>query len=109
MKQIGRDKIMEVLLPRAEKNIEETDLKEGEPMLSEDFSLESIVNWFKLKFNLAPPLLEQPAGEVMIPDGDFYLPGSISGRVFATSAADGVEPRSSPPAAPSPPRPPPSC
>jgi len=52
LKQIGRDKIMEVLLPRAEKNIEDTDLKEGEPMLSEDFSLESIVNWFKLKFNL---------------------------------------------------------
>lgn len=43
-----------------------------------------------LAADLAPPLLEQPAGEVMIPDGDFYLPGSISGRVFATSAADGV-------------------
>ena len=37
-----------------------------------------------------PPMLEQPAGEVMIPDGDLFLPGSISGRVFAASAADGV-------------------
>ncbi len=52
LKQIGRDKVMEVLLPRAEKNIDETDLKEGEPMLAEDYSLHSIVNWFKLKFNL---------------------------------------------------------
>ena len=40
--------------------------------------------------DLTPPMLEQPAGEVMIPDGDLFLPGSISGRVFAASAADGV-------------------
>jgi len=33
--------------------------------------------------DLSPPLLEQPAG-------DFFLPGSIAGRVYATSAADGV-------------------
>jgi hypothetical protein len=33
--------------------------------------------------DLSPPQLEQPAG-------DFFLPGSIAGRVYATSAADGV-------------------
>lgn len=40
--------------------------------------------------DLSPPLLEQPAGEIMLPDGDLFLPGSIAGRVFAASAADGV-------------------
>jgi hypothetical protein len=40
--------------------------------------------------DLSPPLLEQPAGEIMLPDGDLFLPGSIAGRVFATSADDGV-------------------
>jgi hypothetical protein len=40
--------------------------------------------------DLTPPMLEQPAGEIMLPDGDLFLPGSISGRVFAASAVDGV-------------------
>ena len=40
--------------------------------------------------DLAPPLLEQPAGELLLPDGELFLPGSISGRVFAAQAADGA-------------------
>lgn len=52
LKQIGREKILETLLPRAEKHIEETDLKEGAPMLAEDFGLHAIADWFRLKFNL---------------------------------------------------------
>ena len=40
--------------------------------------------------DLSPPLLEQPAGELLLPDGDLFLPGSIAGRVFAASADDGV-------------------
>ncbi|MBL8823865.1 MAG: preprotein translocase subunit SecA [Planctomycetia bacterium] len=52
LKQIGRDKIMEELLPRAEKNIEAIDIREGAPMLAEDYGLSAIANWFRLKFNL---------------------------------------------------------
>jgi hypothetical protein len=40
--------------------------------------------------DLTPPMLEQPAGELLIPDGELFLPGSISGRVFATHSADGA-------------------
>lgn len=40
--------------------------------------------------DLSPPLLEQPAGGLLLPDGDLFLPGSIAGRVFAASADDGV-------------------
>lgn len=43
-----------------------------------------------LAVDLTPPLLEQPAGELSPPDGELFLPSSISGRVFATQSADGA-------------------
>lgn len=52
LKQMGRDSILETLLPRVEEKVHETDLKEGAPMLAEDFGLHSIADWFRLKFNL---------------------------------------------------------
>jgi preprotein translocase subunit SecA len=52
LKQIGRDKIMEELLPRAEQYIEAIDLDDGAPMLNEEYGRKAIVDWFRLKFNL---------------------------------------------------------
>jgi preprotein translocase subunit SecA len=52
LKQTGRDKLMEHLLPQAEKNIEAIDLKDGAAMLAEDYGHKSIADWFRLKFNL---------------------------------------------------------
>jgi preprotein translocase subunit SecA len=52
LKQMGRDAILETLLPKVEANIEATDIKDGAPMLEEDYSLSAIADWFRLKFNL---------------------------------------------------------
>jgi len=52
LKQTGRDRLMEELLPRAEQNIDAIDLKEAAPMLDEEYGRKAIVDWFRLKVNL---------------------------------------------------------
>ncbi|HMP17120.1 MAG TPA: SEC-C metal-binding domain-containing protein, partial [Gemmatales bacterium] len=58
LKSIGREHILETLLPRVEKIIDETDLSDGAPMLNEDYGLSAIADWFRLKFNLTIQLDE---------------------------------------------------
>jgi preprotein translocase subunit SecA len=67
LKQIGRDKIFEHVLPLAEKSIEAIDLSEGAAMLEEEFGHRSIADWFRLKFNLqadASQFIGKSPGEI---------------------------------------------
>ncbi len=71
LKQIGRDQLLNHLVPKAEEAIQAIDLSEGEPILSPDFGRRSVAEWVKLKFRvdvsleeLAP--LETPAIKDMV-------------------------------------------
>ncbi len=66
LKQIGRDNLLDQLVPKAEEAVQAVDLSEGEAILQDDFGRRSVADWIKLKFRLDIPLeamaaLETPA------------------------------------------------
>ncbi len=67
LKQVERDKLLEHVLPLAEKAIEAVDLKEGEPMLDQDYGIKAIADWARLKFGLhvdVNHLVGKPGAEI---------------------------------------------
>ena len=52
LKQIGKDALADFLIPEGEKAVDATDLSEGKKFLEEDWGVESLLDWARLKFNV---------------------------------------------------------
>lgn len=60
LKNIGRDNLVEELLPQVNEKIDAVELKDGEEMLKPDFGRRALCDWTRLKFQIEiePDVLE---------------------------------------------------
>jgi len=52
LKQVGRDKLEQFLIEQAENSVSEVDLSGGKPFLADNWGIQSIADWARLKFQI---------------------------------------------------------